>query len=141
MSKFLIPPLQAGYAVESAAEETLRAKLDGGASKFRADIIGGASNVACNWQMNPSQFNYLGAFYRTATARGSLPFEIDLLLDNASMVEYSAHFLGKYTYTQSGLTYYVQAMLEVVPNFNPDEASDDAALIAAFEAQWALEHP
>jgi hypothetical protein len=142
MAKFLIPPLSPSYSVEGATEEVLRAQLDGGASKFRADIIGAALNVACNWQFDPSENEYFWAFFRTATSRGALPFEIDLLIDNSELTEYSAHFVGKPKLTQqSGLTYYVSAMLEVMPNFNPTEAEDDEATIEAFETAWALAHP
>src|SRR4051812_39137454 len=112
--KILIPPSTAGYAAERGSE-VLSVKLDGGASKYRRDIIGAAFNVNVTWDgLNAEQFNYLNACFRTGTVRGSLPFDIDLILDKSALTEYSAYFVpGSFKLTaQQGLAYFVSAQLE-----------------------------
>lgn len=137
MSKLKLHPDKAGYAVDRGTE-IISAKLDGGASKIRKDILNAAFRVSVQWITHPDGYNYLNAFYRTSTANGSLPFTIDLYLDKSEPVEFSAQFVPD-TFklsSQSGETYYVSAELEVTKPFNGSEASEDAATIAAFEAAY-----
>lgn len=137
MAKLLFRPTRDGYSAQRG-QEVLAVQLDGGASRFRRDILNAPFRVTTSWQCNPEQYNYLNAFYRTATEHGSSPFEIDLFLDNADYVEYTAKFIPASFKldSQSGLTYYVSAELEVEKPFDPDEATDDAATILAYETEY-----
>lgn len=126
----LLPPDQSNYAAPEG-HTTVSTILDGGASRFRADQLGGAFLVTVQWTLDLTNFNYLKAFYRTAVNYGSLPFNIDLLLDSGAMQTYVAHFVPD-TFgltSQSGQTFVVGAILEIIPD--PSYAVGDAAIIAA----------
>jgi hypothetical protein len=134
MAKFLIPPNSSSYGHQQNAE-SLYAELDGGAPKVRRDIIGAAFNLNVTWLLDQEQYTYARAFYRTATNHGSEPFLIDLILESAALEEYEALFVpGSWQLTeQSGHAYTVSAQLWVTPPVNPDEATDDQAIITAYE--------
>lgn len=132
MVKLYVQPESAGYAVERGSE-VLSVALDGGASKLRRDVLNASFKVNVSFVLDPTEYNYLNAFFRTATEHGSLPFEIDLILDNTTLTEYTARFVPdtfKLT-AQKGLTYYVGAVLEV--ESLPDNATADQAIIDAYE--------
>lgn len=135
MSTFLIPPENSSYSLAQNVE-SLSEELDGGAPKIRRDIIGAAFKVDVSWIFNPEEYEYARAFYRTATDHGSLPFDIGLIIDEPSLVIYEARFVpGTWRLnSQKGLSYSVSAQLSVVVPVNPDEATDDAAIISAYEA-------
>lgn len=135
MAKLLLCPLRAGYAAQQRPG-ALQVELDGGASRFRLDILYGSFLVEVAWSCNEEQYDYLCAFHRTATASGSLPFDIDLKIDSSQMLEYQAHFVpGTFrTPVFGGGRYRVESVLEVVKPYDPSEAASDEALISAFEA-------
>lgn len=135
MSKLLLVPENSSYAVSKDAE-IISTKLDGGASRRRKDILQGSFNVNVTWILNAEEYDYLEAFWRTTIDHGSLPFEIDLILDYKDMYEYTAYFVegSKKLTGQRGLAYFVSAQLEVTSPIYEDEATDDAAVVAAFEA-------
>lgn len=123
-------PDQANY-VAPEGHTVVATQLDGGASRFRADQLGGVSLVTVQWTCNATNYNYLLAFYRTALSYGSLPFTISLILDSNVPQTYTAHFVPD-TFgltSTSGQTYIVGATLEVVPD--PSYSTNDAAIIAA----------
>jgi len=132
--KLLLVPDSSAYSVERG-DEVLSVILDGGASKFRKDIIDAAFRVNVAWILDPEGYQYLNAFFRTATARGSLPFEIDLVLDTTEYQECVAHFIpGSFKLTaQKGLSYFVSATLEVEAPVNLTEEADDEEIIDDYE--------
>lgn len=135
MAKLLLCPLRAGYSAQQRTG-VLQVELDGGASRYRSDILNGAFLVEAAWSCNEEQYDYLCAFHRTATEAGALPFDIDLKLDSSQMVEYEAHFVpGTFRTPMFGDgRYRVEAVLEIVKPYDPGEGSSDEAIISAFEA-------
>lgn len=133
MRKLLVTPEQANYGVEFG-NEVLSAQLSGGASRTRRDFIGAVATVTVSWTIGINDARYLQAFYRTATANASLPFLIDLVLDNPDLSEYQAKFVpGTFKLNGvSGLTTSYSANLEVKPHV-PD-VDDDNLLMDAYEA-------
>lgn len=126
----LLPPDQTGYTA-AFGRTGVSTKLDGGASRFRADQLGAAFTLVVQWTCNKKNYEYITAFYRTTINYGALPFQIDLLLDSGSMQRYTAHFLPE-TFglmQQAGATYIVGAQIEVLPDAS--YAAGDAALVAA----------
>jgi len=122
LTKLTIPPNQASYSVKDG-NETLSVKLDGGQSRYRRDILEASSIVDVAWSVNGAEFQYLRAFYKTTSRRGSLPFLIDLYLDLPTLTEHEAYFVKdtvKFP-SQRGLEFTVSAQLEV----KPLEADDD----------------
>lgn len=130
LSILLLPPDQNGYKADYGLTG-ISTRLDGGASRFRADQLGAAFSLAVQWTCNKKNFEYLSAFYRTAVNYGALPFTLSLLLDAGIMQAYTAHFLpGTFSLDQQfGNTYVVSAKLEVLPDAS--YTAGDAALIAA----------
>jgi len=119
--KFLLTPENSSYSVEKSIEETMRAQLEGGAGRYRADILGASNLVNCSWILDGTQFTYFEAFYRSVAGNGALPFTIDLIINDAELREYTARFVPKTKKltAQKGLAYYVSAQLEVNDDTNP----------------------
>lgn len=133
MEKLFLTPDNSSYDV-SRNPEVLAVQLDGGASKMRRDILGASFLVNVVWILNPTQYNYINAFYRTSVAHGSVPFNIDLILDNITLTQYVVRFIPnsfKLT-SQRGLAYTVSATLEV--ESVADNATADNVIIDAYEA-------
>lgn len=130
MIKCLIPAEQDNYSAMPSATAAIAIELDGGAPRVRRDKLGSAYTITVQWSVGPDDFNYLMAFWRTGTAEGSLPFLIDLLIDEAETGEYQATFVpGTFKlYSKSGLTYVLQASLSVIPNAIVE--ADDQILLA-----------
>lgn len=127
--KLQIPPDQAAYVAVSG-NEVLSVKLDGGASRYRSDIIGAWSSVTAQWTLNRMQYNYLSAFFRTKTKRGAIPFLCDLYLESSEIQEFTCYFVPStfQLISQAGLTFTVGASLEVKPPV-PDPDADNALVV------------
>lgn len=126
ITKFTIPPDNSSYSVTDG-KEVISVALDGGASKYRRDIIGASSIVDVQWVCDRDEFHYIRAFYRSLLGKGSEPFSIDLILDSALPAPHKAYFIpGSMVLTgQKGLSYYVSARLEVEPIEINDETEID----------------
>lgn len=132
MRKLHLRPNRDGYAVADGMTFK-QTKLEGGASRFRRDVLGAARLVDVQWTLKTSQYEYLTSFYNTVLKDGSESFKIDLILDKPRLTEHIAHFVQepKKLNGQSGLSYSVGAQIEVLPlRTNPDL---DEAIVAAFE--------
>lgn len=116
MNKLSIPPDQAGYSTTNGTG-ILRVELDGGAARYRRDILDQASMVNCSWTVNRAEYNYLMAFFRINEKNGGSGFYIDLILDYQEPTQYIAHIVpGSFNLsTQKGTGYTVTAQLEVEP--------------------------
>lgn len=128
MEKLVISPDSVGYTTLDG-EEVVSIQLDGGASRTRRDKIGASSFVNCRWSLNALQYLYLRAFYNTATAKSSIPFLVDLLIDKPDVVEHVARFVpGSWSLAETrGRGYFVEARLEVDP-VAIDEEFDEALI-------------
>lgn len=133
LRKLYLTPDQSGYSVADGAD-TLSVKLDGGLSRYRKDVLGAASSVGVQWTVGPTDYAYLRSFYRTAVARGTEPFLVDLILDDPLPTEHEAYFeVGSMKLSGvRGFTYTVQASLEVKPV--AADAEFDVALVEVYEA-------
>ena len=115
MYKLNIPPDRASY---SAKQENgiISVKLEGGVSRYRKDLEGVSKIVNVRWFVRDDGYDYLWAFYDTATNSGALPFLIDLILENSNMTEYEAYFSTPLSLSsQSGDSYTLSSKLEVKP--------------------------
>lgn len=139
LTKFIIPPNQSGYSV-SDGRETLSAQLDGGASRYRRDILNAARRVNVQWTFNKEEYQYFRAFYNGVTLSGSTPFLIDLFLDDQELTEHTVYFvpesvsLGQVVASQN---FTVSAQLEATPT--PADADADAALVMLFNEYGSFE--
>lgn len=128
MNKLNILPDSASYSVTDG-KEVIATQLDGGAARYRRDILGATSRVTCQWTVGQDVYRYLRAFYRSATTNGATPFLIDLILDDPTLTEHKAYFIpGTMQLRETvGHKYVLYAELEVIPDL-PDAAFDDALI-------------
>jgi hypothetical protein len=133
--KFLIPPESEGYSV-SYGEEVIRTQLEGGQGRYRSDIFNASRIVECSWKLNAEQFDYAGAFYRAVAKYGSVPFEIDLIVDSPQLLERTVNIVpGSWQLTgQQGLGYFLKATLEVHPTVLPE--SEDLDIVEAYNEEY-----
>lgn len=138
LTKFIYPPENSAYSVADG-KEVVSTQLDGGAARYRRDIIGATSTVGVSWIFGPDEYKYLRSFYRAVTLKGSKPFRIDLILDEPELTEHKAYFIpGSMQLTaQKGLTYWASAQLEVYPA-EIDYAAESAfvALFSEYGKDW-----
>lgn len=132
ISKLIIPPDNSSYTVADG-KEVVSTVLDGGAARYRRDILGATSTVSATWILGRDEYKYLRSFYRGVTQKGALPFLIDLVLDSFELTEHKAYFLpGSMQLTgQKGLTHWVSAQLEVYPKEDIDNG-DFASVYSEF---------
>lgn len=125
MRTLILAPDQATYDVTDATQ-VVSVQLDGGMSRTRADIENGTSIVTAEWSIDPAQYQYLRAFYRTASQNASEPFNIDLILDQPGLTTHVATFVAgsMKLASQAGLTYVVTASLEVQPVVQNDDLNN-----------------
>lgn len=119
------PPDVANYAYQDS-EEVVATRLDGGASRFRADILNATGLLNAKWTVGGNDFEYLRAFSRAARAES---FLVDLCVDTAEPVEHTAHFIGGLRHIALGAgVFEVSATLEVSRNEEDDDFNE--ALVA-----------
>ena len=140
LTKLILAPDRTAYTVQDGVE-TLEVKLDGGASRFRWDIVGSTSNVTVQWSVGPENYQYLRAFYRTISSHGADPFLIDLILDEPSFTEHTVHFIpgSMRLQSQSGLKYVVAAQLEVIPEI--EDSALNESIVEIINAYGGYEEP
>jgi hypothetical protein len=117
IQKLILPPDKDGYSFLDP-KDILSVDLDGGASKFRKDILNGTFRLSVQWTLTPEQYNYMRVFYKVVLENGSLPFNIDLYVDNPyTLTTHECHFLpGTFGLkSQKGLAFVLGATLEVKP--------------------------
>lgn len=139
MDKFIIPPDQSGYSVTDGTE-TLSVSLDGGAARYRKDILNSSSQVSVQWTLSREQYDYFRVFYKLVTVSGALPFLLDLYVDESfELTEHECHFVPGTVglKSQAGLTFVVGATLEIKPVPISESTIDQAAMYGLFGDQWA----
>lgn len=127
-------PTQTAYGVSERAEGVLRQQLRGGRGRTRKDLVNPTEVVSVRWSLTRARYSQLMAFYRTATVRGSVAFEMDLVVDKAGVQRRTCYFVpGSLKLNGvNGATYRVTAQLEVYPA--DDNATTDNATMDAYEA-------
>lgn len=113
--------------------EVMATALDGGASRYRADILKASSRVSVKWTVNAVGFQYLRAFFNSVVSRGSLPFLIDLTLDLPEFTEHTAHFIPgtfKTSRLAVGRAFVCTAQLEVTRIDDDDDLNSSFVLLA-----------
>lgn len=127
------PPDVANYSYQDS-EEVIATKLDGGASRFRQDILNATGLLDAKWTVAGEDFSYLRAFARAVRAQS---FLVDLCVDTAEPVEHTAHLVSPLRHTAlGGGIFEVSATLEVTRN---DEDDDYYEAIVALAGAFGLE--
>lgn len=114
LAVMILQPESAGYSASYSPNDFLRVQLKGGLARYRRDLIGSSMPVTCQWRLTDIEYEYFTTFYRDSILSGSQFFLIDALIDGPQVRRYIAHFVSPWRLTeQSGLTYVVQAELEI----------------------------
>jgi hypothetical protein len=123
-----IPPDQQGYQV-TRGNTVVATTLDGGGPRMRKDQLAAAHIVQVQWTVGPNGYRYLNAFYRLATQEGSLPFEINLIIDHPELETYKAYFVPNTFSMQElrAMVYVFAAQLICLP-ITPLDAQDELDL-------------
>lgn len=136
LEKFIIPPDSSSYSVTDG-NEVVSIQLDGGAARYRRDIVGATSTVDVSWVLGHGSYKYLRSFYKGILGKGATPFLIDLILDEEFLTEHKVYFVPnslKLDRTEANI-FWVSAQLEVYPNEDTDNG-DFAYLYAALGSKW-----
>ncbi len=128
-----LTPSSASYTTKQA-NEIVATDLPGGPPATRRDFIGATHAITVQWACDPLKYSVLEAFFRTTTAMGSLPFQCELIIDDAPTALYECKFVpGSYgLQSQSGHNYVVGANL-YASQIIVDDAYD-VGLITAYSA-------
>ena len=120
LERMTVLPDEASYSYGSD-NSVISNALSGGMSRSRIDQINSAAIISCSWTVNPSEYQYIRAFFNFYTSRGVKPFLIELILDQPYLEVYEAKFVANSMVTEDneGLSYTIEAELEVVPKYDP----------------------
>ena len=136
--KMIIPPDQNSYSFNDGIE-VLSASLDGGASRFRKDILNANLKLNVQWTLDRTGYNFIRVFYKTMLQSGSLPFLMDLYVDDPfTLSEHECHFMPGTIglKSQAGESFIVGATIEVKPIDQSQTNIDVASLYALFGDQY-----
>lgn len=142
LAKFSIQPDYSNYTSQDG-KESISTQLDGGAGRYRQDVLNASYNVTVSWTFTRAKYLYFRSFYKAAVERGSLPFLIDLLIDEATeLMEYTAYFVpGSVRLSQlQGHMFKVDAQLEVIPHDYGDGYFNGNILLYAMFGEDMFEH-
>lgn len=109
-----LPPSSASYSADLAVG-AVGSQTRGGAGRYRNDIIGGDSLVTVTWILGRTQYDFLVGFIEGLTENGTIPFTIDLIINN-SLPDIRTVQVVPNTFQlidQEGLRYTVSAQLAV----------------------------
>lgn len=134
MLKLLIAPDEQGYQVREQASAT-RVELPGGQSRYRTDSLDTDSLVDCQFTLDPSNFQYLRAFYNY-NGQGTDDFLVDLVIDSHTPREYQARIRpGSWRLSDvQGYRFKVRLSLDVAAN---TAGLDFPAIVAGFSGDVA----
>lgn len=132
MNKLLLSPTAAGFAATPGTEVVMQS-LDGGAGRYRLDVLGATYRVNVKWVLRAFAYDYLRAFIRFSINSGADAFEIDLSLDYAETQTYVAHLIpGTLKLdSRSGEIFTVSAQLEVEQS--AVDSDRDQTIVALYE--------
>jgi hypothetical protein len=123
----------AGKHAAQWGNEVLSTPVNNGPTRTRRDFDGMPATVPIQFVCDESEYQYLCAFYRARAGHGTLPFLIDLFVDQANWLEYEAKFVaGTFALaSKMGDAYIVTAQLEVQKS--PDDDEGDEAYLVLFD--------
>lgn len=115
LQKLLFPPDSRDYTV-SRGSEVVEVAVEGGKARRRSDYSNKPAKIDVKWIFNREEYQYFMAFYNTIIKKGSLPFLIDLIVNNPYVEEYEASVVSESLKINDplGLSIVVQMQLEIV---------------------------
>lgn len=121
LPKLPFPPQSDSYELVNGSD-TVEVQVEGGRSRKRRDYNSKSFELSVSWILDQAEYQYFKSFYNTGILKGSLPFLIDLIIDNPFLEEYTAHFKADSLNTSNpqGLAIFVKATLEILPRTTTD---------------------
>lgn len=121
MAKLTLRPDEASYA-QTPGSEVASVQLDGGRAWRRKTKENASSIVNATWVLEEVEHQVFWAFYRGNTSRGSLPFDMDLVLEDSILEDVECYFNGEPALaSKDNGVYTITAELEVIrPEYDPD---------------------
>ena len=119
--KLPFPPQSDSYQLTNGSD-SVEVQVEGGRSRKRRDYSSKPFELNVSWVLDQGEYQYFKSFYNTAIAKGSLPFLVDLIIDNPFLEEYAAHIKADTLVTSDpkGLAIFVTAKLEILPRTTTD---------------------
>lgn len=113
--KLNFPPESNGYSL-SNGEDVVEIAVEGGLARRRMDYSQKPFSLDVSWIFDQQEYQYFKSFYNSAVKKGSLPFLIDLIVDNPFLEEYVTYFKTGSVLSSDpmGLSIQVSATLEVL---------------------------
>ena len=115
-------PDESNYAIKNG-EDVVGSRLHGPVGKYRRDQMNNARTVSCTWLCDATEYDYLQQCYRAWVAAGGRPFQMQLIMDDATPTTHRATFVpGTFGLASQGGTdsFAVNAQLEVEPTPRPE---------------------
>lgn len=121
MAKLTLRPDEASYA-QTPGSEVASVQLNGGRAWRRKTKDNASSIVNVTWILEEGEYQLFWAFFRVYTARGSLPFNMDLVLEDSILEDVECYFNTEPSLAaKDNGVYTVTSELEVIrPAYDPD---------------------
>lgn len=96
----------------------IRVDLDGGAARYRNDVVGKSHIITVQWIIVKNQYSKFTGFFRDRIRGGSSAFKMNLLSDAEIVMPHVCHCIDSLPQLieQKGEMFRMQAVLEVTPN-------------------------
>lgn len=143
LTRLNLRPQSASYSMTDN-REVVSVQLDGGAARYRRDILNATSIVNVQWVLTEVEYKYIRIFYKEIIKSGSLPFEIELIINDSEVELHKAYIIpGSFGLKrQTGLSYTVGARLEAYPIAkNSDDDLQFALLFSEFGPDYETVFP
>lgn len=140
VDKLEFKPQQASYSVQYG-ETTARSQIAGGVGRYRKTFDNASQTVTATWTLDSQQFQAFRGFFTSVISEGSLPFLIDLIIDDQELEERTAYFIpGTFSVSKiRGDLHEITAELEVAPIATTDDTEDFGAGYYASIAAYGSE--
>lgn len=120
---------QEGYSFDDG-DAILRAKLSSGTSRTRLDMLDAPIEANIQLVLSQGQYQYWTAFKRTAISRASMPFLMDLVIDDYDVREYEVLIIpGSLKTSVQGTAHIVSMNVEIVVTMDDSETDDTLIML------------
>lgn len=144
-------PLQSSYSFRDSESDVVATQMDGGAPFFRQNVEGNTFFASVGWVLSGADISAFFTFFQTTLSNGSLPFQLELLVDgfdfeNGGMVltNHKCYFSPNSLKVSwlSENTLGVSAELEVQPNeYDIEQGLDIVGAYNEFGRAWRTLFP
>ena len=135
----VVVPDSAQYSAQQGSS-VVWTQLDGGSPRVRLNQVNPDAVVNLSWSgLDASTFSYMQAFFRTTIMYGSLPFTLNMIIDDSSLQPYLCRLVpGTWkTPGQTGYSYAISAQVSCQPLITT--AQNDTSLVQSYTSYGSTE--